>query len=79
MDKLIIPKIVIISMVVMILLAGVTGLAYWFEISHSDVTSNGPSIYELFSDAFKVGLGAFIGVLSQWASKVFGNEGATDS
>ncbi len=29
-------------------------------------------LYEIFADAFKVMLGAVIGVMSAWASKVFG-------
>ena len=75
-DKpLIVPKIVYIVMALMVMLAVVTGLAYWFESSVLDRFNETP-LFDLFSDAFKVGLGAFIGVLSQWASTVFGNQDA---
>ncbi|NIP17870.1 MAG: hypothetical protein GWM87_06730 [Xanthomonadales bacterium] len=77
MDKLVIPKIVWVAMTVMVLLIVVTGAAYWLETSQSGGLNNETPLYDLFSDAFKVGLGAFIGVLSQWASKVFGREEAS--
>ena len=74
MDKpLIIPKIVYVVMALMVMLAGVTSLAYWFEPSVLDGFNETP-LFDLFSDAFKVGLGAFIGVLSQRASTVFGKQ-----
>ena len=75
----IIPKIVYISLGVMILLAVVTSVAYWYETGNSADLNNKTPLFEVFSDAFKVGLGAFIGVMSQWASKVFGREGASQS
>ena len=31
-------------------------------------------LYEIFADAFKVMLGAVIGVMSHWASQVFGQQ-----
>jgi hypothetical protein len=77
MDKSVIPKIVYISMGVMILLTAITGTAYWYETGNStDPGNHVTPLFDLFSDAFKVGLGAFIGVLSQWASSVFGKDGS---
>lgn len=69
----VIPRIVIIGMMVMIFGAVLSFLAYIFETQVLGMTPPLP-LYELFADAFKVGLGAFIGVLSQWASRVFDTE-----
>ena len=55
MDKpLIIPRIVYVVMALMVMLAVVTGLAYWFE--SSVLGFNETPLFDLFSDAFKVGL-----------------------
>ena len=37
-----------------------------------------PELVTVLSDAFKVGLGAMIGVLAQWANKVFGEKQPAD-
>ena len=67
---LIVPRIVIVGMFVMVFGATLAAAAYVFE---TRVLTSGDALplFELFADAFKVGLGAFIGVLSQWASRVF--------
>jgi hypothetical protein len=75
MEKpLIVPRIVWVGLGLMIMLIIVTSLAYWYETSNSSALDNNTPLFGLFSDAFKVGLGAFIGVMSQWASRVFGTE-----
>lgn len=76
-DKpLIVPKIVYIGLAMMILLIAITSMAYWYEIRSTAKLNGATPLFDLFADAFKVGLGAFIGVMSQWASKVFGQDGA---
>jgi len=73
MDKpLIVPKIVWISMGTMVLLILVTVWAHHYETVSHPLPNGATPLFSLFSDAFKVGLGAFIGVMSQWAAKVFG-------
>lgn len=66
----VIPRIVIIGLGVMIFGALLAALSYVYEMSVIQST-NGHPLFDLFADGFKVGLGAFIGVLSQWASRVF--------
>lgn len=68
----IIPRIVVIGMVVFLFGAILATLAYIYEMSVLKLTTGHP-LFDLFADGFKVGLGAFIGVLSQWASRVFTN------
>lgn len=41
-------------------------------MSRSGETTS-PKTLEVLTDAFKVGLGAFIAMLAQWANNVFGN------
>ena len=75
MDKpMIIPRIVWMSMGTMILMITVTVIAYWYESIQMPNANGTTPLFDLFSDAFKVGLGAFIGVMSQWAAQVFGKE-----
>ncbi len=72
MDRpLVVPRIVFIGLMVMVFGAVLAAWAYYYE---TQVLSTGGDLplFNLFADAFKVGLGAFIGVLSQWASRVFG-------
>jgi hypothetical protein len=66
----IIPRIVIVGLIVMIFGAVLAAVAYVYETGVLGSTSDHP-LFDLFADGFKVGLGAFIGVLSQWASRVF--------
>ena len=66
----VIPRIVVIGLVVMIFGAVLAALSYVYEMSIIKSTAGHP-LFDLFADGFKVGLGAFIGVLSQWASRVF--------
>ena len=54
----------------MIFGALLAALSYVYEMSIIKSTTGHP-LFDLFADGFKVGLGAFIGVLSQWASRVF--------
>ena len=67
--SLIVPRIVIVGMFVLVFGAALAAGAYVFETRV--LNSDALPLFELFADAFKVGLGAFIGVLSQWASRVF--------
>jgi hypothetical protein len=72
MDRpLVVPRIVFVGLMVMVFGAVLAAWAYYYE---TQVLANGGDLplFNLFADAFKVGLGAFIGVLSQWASRVFG-------
>ena len=68
----VIPRIVIIGLLVMIFGALLAALSYVYEMSIIKSVTGHP-LFDLFADGFKVGLGAFIGVLSQWASRVFAN------
>ncbi len=65
-----IPKIVFIGVFVMMFVAVLAVGSYFFETIILTETTGTP-MFELFADAFKVGLGAFIGVNSQWATVVF--------
>ena len=64
-----IPVIVVVSSLLFTMLSAMTILSWQLETA--DVHGN-RALFSIFSDAFKVGLGAFIGVLSQWATAVFG-------
>ena len=73
MEKpLVVPRIVWFSLSTIIILIVVTLAAYYFETRVSPLDNGTTPLFELFADAFKVGLGAFIGVMSQWAALVFG-------
>lgn len=67
---LVVPRIVFVGLMVMVFGAVLAAWAYYYE---TQVLPDGGDLplFNLFADAFKVGLGAFIGVLSQWASRVF--------
>ena len=73
----VVPRIVIIGLAVMILGAILATVSYVYEMSIIRSTTGHP-LFDLFADGFKVGLGAFIGVLSQWASRVFANAEAAE-
>jgi hypothetical protein len=64
-------------MFTMVLLILVTVAAYLYDTVYVPSPSGATPLFSLFSDAFKVGLGAFIGVMSQWAALVFGQEAAS--
>lgn len=68
----VVPRIVIIGLAVMVLGAILAAVSYVYEMSVINTGTDHP-LFDLFADGFKVGLGAFIGVLSQWASRVFAN------
>lgn len=81
MEKpLVVPRIVWFSLSTMMMLIVVTLAAYYYETRVSPLENGTTPLFGLFGDAFKVGLGAFIGVMSQWAALVFGkNISSTDS
>jgi hypothetical protein len=43
------------------------------RLAGTEPSSPAYKCFEAFADAFKVALGAFIGMLAQWTSKVFGD------
>lgn len=54
--------------VVVVFSAGVFGLIALLLIVNA---WDNPELFDVLSDAFKVGLGALIGVLAQWTNRVF--------
>ena len=73
MEKpLVVPRIVWFSLSTMMMLIVVTLVAYYYETRISPLENGTTPLFGLFGHAFKVGLGAFIGVMSQWAALVFG-------
>lgn len=63
------PRIIVVGMTVMIFGATLAVGSYILEIVF--LKKDETPMFDLFADAFKVGLGAFIGVNSQWATQVF--------
>jgi len=80
---LVIPKIILIGMIVWVFGAILAAAAYYYETtllnSLNSSSSSSTPLFDLFADAFKVGLGAFIGVVSQWANRVFSEAGTFHS
>ncbi len=63
-----VPKIVYIAVFVLMFVALLAVASYYYE---NKLGLKETPMFNLFADAFKVGLGAFIGVNSQWANVVF--------
>ena len=67
--KLRVPPVVVWSALLYVVLLAATILVW--AIDSQATNPNGRQLYETLVDGLKVGLGALIGVLSQWAQQSF--------
>ena len=67
--KLRVPPVVVWSALLYVVLLAATILVW--AIDSQSTNQNGRQLYETLVDGLKVGLGALIGVLSQWAQQSF--------
>ena len=67
--KLRVPPVVVWSALLYVVLLAATILVW--AIDSQGANQNGRQLYETLVDGLKVGLGALIGVLSQWAQQSF--------
>ena len=71
MSKMKIPSVVLWSTGIFGVLLGTTILVWFCELRWPQPAGSGQRLYEALVDGLKVGLGALIGVMSQWAGRSF--------